>query len=54
VPQIDAREPIVQVDIQQNAKGLVEIGVIFEGLRRWKNCGSVPVRPEQSLHCFQN
>ena len=51
--QFDPRS-VGQVDIEDDANRLLEIGVAFESLRRRKQDGFVGVLLEQSLHALQH
>jgi hypothetical protein len=57
IPQLDPR-PIVQVDVEDDANRLLEIGaalksVVFKSLGRQKQYGLVRVLPEQTLYSLQ-
>ena len=47
-------DPIAQVDIEHDAKGLVEIAVILQGVRRFERHGVETVLPEQPAHALQH
>jgi hypothetical protein len=53
MPQLDPR-PVVQVDVEDDANRLLEIGVAFESLRGRKQDGFVRMLPEQTLYSPQH
>src|SRR5437764_3909725 len=50
LPQLDARRPIVQIDVKNDAKRLFEIVMVLKGFGRCKQDAVVTVCPQQSLY----
>jgi len=52
-PQIDTRPVVVQVDIEEDAKGIFEVAMIFESLRSRKQHAGIPKLAQQSPESLQ-